>query len=192
MTNLPFQLTVCGLGELTGYSQARVSHVLSILDPGTPVPTDFGAYAEHDRLELRFHDIIDAQPGLLCPDPTHIAGLLRFIQPMVDEPRADLHLLVHCHGGYSRSTAAAILVLAKARPELSGAELIEELLRIRSRIWPNLRMLEIGDELLGRDGDIVRAMHRFYGVLLEKEPELRQRMLEGGRAREVHAAVAPG
>jgi predicted protein tyrosine phosphatase len=191
MTRLPFPITVCGIGELAGHSRAGVSHVLSILDPGTPIPADFGAYAEHERLELRFHDIIDEQPGMLCPDRRHIESLLRFIQGIQQEPRAASHLLVHCHAGYSRSTAAAILILAKARPELAASELIAQLLRIRPRVWPNLRMIELGDDVLRRDGELVSATRRLHGILLERDPELRQLMLDGGRGREVSAALPP-
>ena len=55
----PFRITVCGIEELSGHCDANVSHVLSILDPEWPVPEAFGAFGEHARLELRFHDIID-------------------------------------------------------------------------------------------------------------------------------------
>jgi len=63
MTNTlaPFRISVCGIEELTGHCEVGVSHVLSILDPDWPVPEAFGAFGEHSRLELRFHDVIDAQ-----------------------------------------------------------------------------------------------------------------------------------
>jgi len=50
----PFKITVCGIEELTAHCKARVSHVVSILEPDWPVPSAFGAYGEHQRLELRF------------------------------------------------------------------------------------------------------------------------------------------
>jgi hypothetical protein len=39
--------------------QAGVSHVVSILDPDWPMPSAFGACGEHQRLELRFDDLIE-------------------------------------------------------------------------------------------------------------------------------------
>lgn len=188
-TSLPFQITVCGIGDLAGYRQARVTHVLSILDPGAPVPADFAAFAAHDRLELRFNDIIDEQPDMLCPRPEDVESLLRFVQQLLDEPRDNLHLLVHCHAGFSRSTASTILILAKARPELPASTLIEELVRIRPRLWPNLRIVELGDELLGRRGEIITATRHLYGMLLERDPDLHQLLRGGGRGREVDAAL---
>ena len=35
--------TVCGLEELAGHGTRGVSHVLSLLDPGTPEPAAFSA-----------------------------------------------------------------------------------------------------------------------------------------------------
>lgn len=63
----PFRITVCGIEELAGHCSARASHVLSILDPDHPVPEAFGSLGEHEKLELRFHDIIDEIPGLIAP-----------------------------------------------------------------------------------------------------------------------------
>ena len=56
----PFKITICGIDELVDHSDAKVTHVLSILDPATPEPEAFGAYGEHAKLELRFHDVIEA------------------------------------------------------------------------------------------------------------------------------------
>jgi predicted protein tyrosine phosphatase len=191
-TNPPIQITVCGIGELTEYRAARVTHVLSILDPGAPVPPDFAAFGAHERLELRFHDIIEEQPDMLCPRPGHIEQLLQFVQQLLEEPRAGAHLLVHCHAGVSRSPASAILILAKLYPEVAAAEFVSQLLRDRPQVWPNLRMIEIGDGLLGRRGEIVSAVGRLYGWRLERDPDLDPLMREVGRRREIEVAMRSG
>jgi hypothetical protein len=49
-------------------------------------------------------------------------------------------------------------------------------------------MVEIGDALLGRDGEIVAAVRRLYRLVLDREPGLAAAMIEGGRGREVAAA----
>jgi hypothetical protein len=54
----PFKITVCGIDELRMHCRARAGHVVSILDPGWPLPSAFGAYDEHQRLELRFDDLL--------------------------------------------------------------------------------------------------------------------------------------
>src|SRR4051812_27320537 len=155
-THFPFGLTVCGIEELAGHCETGVSHVLSILDPDWPVPEAFGQYGEHAKLELRFHDVIEeAVPAMVPPRPEHVERLLAFGRDLMAEPPPDAHLLVHCHAGVSRSTASMGLILAQALPERSGREVFGQVLRIRAQAWPNLRMVEFGDAMLGRDGDLV-------------------------------------
>src|SRR3546814_4806738 len=144
---VPFGITVCGIEELGGFCEAGVSHVLSILDPDFPPPPAFGAYGEHERLELRFHDIIDERQGMILPQPADVELLLGFGRDLMREPPARGHLLVHCHAGISRSTAAMVLILAQARPDRPAAEAMAEIRRIRPQAWPTLRNAEIGAEI---------------------------------------------
>jgi predicted protein tyrosine phosphatase len=190
-SSLPFQITICGMGDLSGYSRSNVSHVLSFLDPGSPAPPDFDAFGGHERLELRFHDIIDEYPDLLCPRREHIEQLLEFVREAGEQP-TQMHMLVHCHAGFSRSPASAILALAALRPKLPATEIVEELLRLRRHVWPNLRMIELGDELLGRAGELIRAVHRLHALLLRRDPTLKTLIRDVGRGREVEAAIAAG
>lgn len=182
---VPFELTVCGIEELAGHCEVGVSHVLSILDPGYPEPPAFGSFGEHRRLELRFHDIIDETPGMLLPTREDVAKVLSFGRDLMAEPRAQAHLLVHCHAGISRSTASMMLILAQARPDLPARDVIEQVVKIRSRAWPNLRILEYGDALLSREGEIVAAAHERYREVVAQRPEWGQFMIEAGRSREI-------
>ena len=134
----PFMITVCGLEELAGHADRQVSHVLSILDPDQPEPEAFGAYGEHARLELKFDDIIEETAGFLAPQPEHVAKMLEFGQDLLRDPENLRHLLVHCHAGISRSTAAMTLLLAEAQPELRAADVLAQVLHIRDKAWPNL------------------------------------------------------
>ena len=184
-TIAPFTLTVCGIEELAGHCTARPSHVLSILDPDHPVPEAFGSFGEHEKLELRFHDIIDPAPGQIMPTEDHVAALLAFGRDLMAEPPQDAHLLVHCHAGISRSTAAMTLILAQHRPDLSAEAILAEVLRIRDKAWPNLRMLEMGDAMLGRGGTFPKAAHAIYRHQLEVRPHLWDFMSNLGRDREL-------
>lgn len=181
---LPFRITVCGLDELAGHREARVSHVLSILDPEWPVPEVFGSFGEHEKLELRFHDVIEAGPGMIVPDAIHIERLLAFGRRLGREP-ATAHVLAHCHAGVSRSSASMALLIAQAMPEYSGDAIFAEILRIRPQIWPNLRIVEIGDRALGRNRDLIAAAHRVYRLQIDKQPDLVELFRTGGRGREV-------
>ncbi|MFT8243192.1 tyrosine phosphatase family protein [Roseomonas sp. BN140053] len=188
-TIAPFRIGVCGIEELTGHCDTGVSHVLSILDPDWPVPEAFGTFGEHRKLELRFHDVIEPdQPDRQPPREADVTAILAFGRDLQAEPRPAAHLLVHCHAGISRSTAALLLVLAQALPDRPAPEILAEIARIRPKAWPNLRMVEMGDALLGRGGAITAALPPLYRAQLAIRPHLAPLMREAGRGREVDAA----
>ena len=101
-------LTICGIDELPGNSAREVTHVLSVLDPDRAEIEAFGTYGEHHRVTLRFHDIIDPRPGQIMPTPEHVDEIIGFGEGLRETAtgRVKGHLLVHCHMGISRSTAA--------------------------------------------------------------------------------------
>jgi len=183
---VPFQVTICGIGELGLHCEAGVTHVLSLLDPGSPEPEAFGTFDPHRRLELRFHDVIDADPGCVPPERPDVEQLLSFGRDLGSAKGG--HLLVHCHAGVSRSTAAATLILAQARPDRPAEEALLTVVRRRPRAWPNLRILEFGDALLDRRGEIIVAARAHYRRVLEREPWMIEQMIDGGRGREVAEA----
>jgi predicted protein tyrosine phosphatase len=154
-----FDLTICGLDELRAHSAAPVTHVLSILDPQTPVPREFERYAALRRhWVLRFHDVSgpigDAKP----PEQADVEQLLAFAAELqAGAPNA--HLLVHCHAGVSRSTAAAAILLAQRNPGRER-EAFDTVARLRPGAWPNRRMVEIADRLMQREGRLIEGLRQ--------------------------------
>lgn len=185
---LPFQITICGIEELAGHAERQVSHVLSILDPGHLEPEAFGDYGEHAKLELRFHDVIEESAGVEAPQPHHLEQVLIFGRDILRDPEALRHLLVHCHMGVSRSTAAMTLLLAQAQPHTSARDVLHEVLAIRDKAWPNLRMLTYGEELLGRKGEFTDAVGEIYRIQLDRRPQIKDFFQGAGRGREVELA----
>ena len=186
----PYRISVCGIDELNRHCEAGVSHVLSILDPDWPVPDAFGAFGEHDKLELRFHDVIDEHnTDVIAPQGVHVAQLLAFGRQLAAEPHVGTHLLVHCHAGISRSTAAMALILAQALPDTPADRIFEEILRIRPQAWPNLRILELGEAELDRQGELVAAAAGVYRTQLDRRQYLVEQMRSGGRGREIATAT---
>ncbi len=185
----PFTITVCGLEELAGHADRQVSHVLSILDPDQPEPEAFGGYGEHARLELKFHDVIREMPGFEAPQVAHVEKMLAFGRDLLRDPEPARHLLVHCHAGISRSTAAMTLLLAQAQPGLGADEVLAQVVHIREKAWPNLRILSMGAELLGRQGEFIEAAGAVYRLQLERRPEIEDFFRDSGREREIEVAL---
>ena len=180
------RLTICGIAELGEHSAAGVTHVLSLLGPTSPDPPEFAAFAPHRRLILRFHDVIEPRSDQNAPTREDVERLLIFGREVSET--ADAHLLVHCRAGVSRSTAAAALILMQANPAWPASAALDAVAAIRPRAWPNLLILEFGDALLGRNGEIVAAAGAIYRRVLARDPEFVDQMIDAGRDREVSAA----
>lgn len=184
-------LTICGISELPDQGPRSATHVLSILDPDHPDSEAFQAYAAHHRTILRFHDIIDPIPGMILPEPEHVEAVLKFGDELATRggERAEGHLLVHCHMGISRSTAAMFTLLAQTHPDESEDALMVRLAEIRPQAWPNSLMVQFADEMLSRKGRLTEALRRHYGRQVRRDPRLAQWMRELGRGREVDMAA---
>lgn len=181
MLQIKTDLVICGLGEIDGMLDERVTHVLSILDPGTPEPPKFAGLPPEQLLRLRFHDVIeDDQPLTDAPRLAHIDAILKFGE---EAARAHHRILIHCHMGISRSTAAAIMLLAKESRDAHTA--VTRVTELRPIAWPNLRMIEIADERLGFERTLVHAVRRHHARALRRKPEMRDAFALHGRAREV-------
>jgi hypothetical protein len=96
------------------------------------------------------------------------------------EPTATRHLLIHCGAGFSRSPAAVALLLAQAAQAISPGDIAAEVLRPRPTAWPNLRIIELGDSLLDRRGELVEAASRIYRHRLAHQPGLAELMMANG------------
>lgn len=184
-------LTICGIAELPEQRARAVTDVLSILDPDHPDPEAFGAYDSHNRTVLRFHDIIHPISGMILPEKEHVEAILDFGHALAQAgpSRADGHLLVHCHMGVSRSTAAMLTLMAQVHPQESEDALFERLLSIRPQAWPNSRMIMFADDLLSRDGRLTEALRRHYGRQTRSNPQFAEWMRDLGRGREVDMGV---
>jgi predicted protein tyrosine phosphatase len=183
-------LTICGLEELDQHRAGGVTHVLSILDPDWADPEAFGAFDPHHRTILRFHDAIEPAPGLRLPQAGDVEAVLAFGEALAQDAagRDEGHLLVHCHMGISRSTAAMATLIAQAHPGENEDRILARLREIRPQAWPNLRMMEFADELLGRKGRLVSALARLYGQQISERPRLAEVMRGLNRSREVQMA----
>lgn len=129
------------------------SHLLTLLSEGAVFsrPDGFGA----DRcLHLTMHDITEAREGYTAPSVEHVEALLAFASRW---DRA-APLLVHCHAGISRSTAAAYAIAAMLQPGRPEKELALDLRRLSPMATPNPLIVAHADRLLGRRGRMIEAI----------------------------------
>ena len=200
-------LTICGLEELEAHAARGVTHVLSIIDPGREEPDVFRHYGTIQRTTLKFHDIIEPAQGQVLPEISDIETILAWGRvayargavgdgdgPAEPAAEVDGHMLVHCHMGISRSTAAMTILLAQAHPDESETSITERVRAIRPIAWPNLRMIGFADDILGRSGRLTAAVGGLYARSLAAKPDLADVMTRLDRVREVELgrAIAEG
>lgn len=146
-----YRLTICGLDELPVHAEAGVTHAISILDPQVPKPQVLSRYdGLRQHWLLRFHDISTRAPDMNAPEQADLEDLVAIGRELTASAEGG-HLLVHCHAGVSRSTAAAAILLAQHNPGRE-AEAFDTVARLRPGAWPNARMVELADALLERNG----------------------------------------
>ena len=151
-------LYVTSLADLKGHlAQLRPDRLVSLLgdEPFPPTPL-FMADGHH--LRLRFHDIVleadEARAANLVPPGEPDVARLIEVADLWDGAGS---LVVHCFAGVSRSTAAALVILARRNPRREDE--LARLLRARApHAQPNRRMVAIADRLLEADGRLVAAV----------------------------------
>lgn len=125
--------------------RAEFAYLISIGAPEEREPAGFRNIGR--RVRLVFEDApTEAEGG---PSRKEIERLIQFARG-VDFTRG--RLLVHCQAGISRSSAAAMIVLAAIFGPGREAEAVALIHRSHPQSRPNRRMLELADELLDAEG----------------------------------------
>lgn len=186
-------LAVCGIEELPNHGRRAYTHVLSLIDPDWPDIPAFHGFDPHDRIILRFHDVIDPLPGKTPPSIELVREVLDFGKDLTDTiaKGRSVRLLVHCHMGVSRSSAAMLSFLAQTYRGESVDFLYERLRQIRKQAWPNSVMVGHIDDHLDYGGKLVDGLRLHYGRRLQERPEVGDWMTANGRRREVEMALPP-
>lgn len=107
------------------------------------------------HLKLSMNDISFAGTGdLIAPQEMHVAEIITFARAW-DQASP---LVVHCWMGVSRSPAAAMIASLAVAPDDDDDALARRLREASPFATPNMRLVEIGDALLGRGGRFVKAV----------------------------------
>ncbi len=147
-------IAVCPLSKLDGtLKNTGANRLISLLSDATAFerPTNI---TPANHLSLSFNDITTSRTGLVSPSKQHVSDLIDFAS------RWDwtTPLLIHCWAGISRSPAAAAIVVLALKPDQDENALAAKLRNLAPAATPNIKMIEIADHLLERDGRFTSAM----------------------------------
>lgn len=147
--------------------EKRVSHAISLLDPTNAFPS-LHPLPDAAHLKIGVHDIDELLDGFAAPDAQHVESLLTFAGRW---DRA-APLLVHCWAGVSRSTAAAFSIACAANPDASEMEIAQTLRAASPTATPNMRIIALADDILGRGGRMRDAIVKIGrgDMLIEAKP----------------------
>jgi predicted protein tyrosine phosphatase len=132
----------------------KVSHVVSLLDPGTPFPVVKEVGQRHLRVEV--HDIEEEMEGLDACCDARIKRVLEFVGGW---DRAQ-PILIHCYAGLSRSTATAFITACVQNPKADEEAIAMALREASQHAAPNRRFIALADAELGRGGRMSRAIDK--------------------------------
>jgi predicted protein tyrosine phosphatase len=154
---------VCSLALLHDtVEETGARHVVSLLGDERVVRPP--GIAPKNHLRLRLHDINLPLDGYVLPGEAHVAELLAFVRGW----DRSAPLVVHCFAGISRSTASAYASVCALNPDRNEASIAHELRRASPTATPNIRIVALADQLLGRNGRMTAAIESIgRGVLAE-------------------------
>jgi predicted protein tyrosine phosphatase len=110
--------------------------------------------ARENHLILNMDDICAPLEGYELPCEAHVERLLGFVRSW---DRA-APMVVHCYAGISRSTAAAYAAACALSSKRNEDEIAKALRAASPIATPNARIVALADEVLGRNGRMVRAI----------------------------------
>jgi predicted protein tyrosine phosphatase len=145
---------VCSLSRLNEtVEDTGARHVVSLIGDEARLERPTGI-APENHLWLKLHDISTPLDGYIMPGEEHVADLINFVRGW--DRRAPL--VVHCFAGISRSTASAYAAVCALNPERDENSIAQALRHASPTATPNIRIVSLADQFLGRDGRMIAAI----------------------------------
>jgi predicted protein tyrosine phosphatase len=127
----------------------EVDLVVSLISPDAEPPER--QLSGPPGLVLRFNDIAEPRGGLVLPSRENMETILG----LGERGRT---ILIHCHAGISRSTAAVYALACQQAGPGHEIDLAMSLRALSAAATPNPRMIALADDLLGREGKMISAI----------------------------------
>ena len=131
--------------------------VVSIGEPETDPPLGFNRQNPL-HLRLEFHDIVEP---LTLGDKIFTPPKIEHVEMLIDfakMARGARVVYCHCVAGISRSTAAAYILRCVWAGSGGESEALIDVYADRPQAWPNERMVEFADQILGRGGSLLKTL----------------------------------
>lgn len=162
----------------------RATVAISLLDTRMRAPNFANVATLRQHYAFYFPDQESVEPDGL----RDAVGELIRIAERVRTSNYEARILVHCHGGVSRSAAAAYILLSGLYPERASEQVFEDFLKIARKPWPNRLMVEIAEKILEKQLD------RKVGLLcpLDQYRELHPRRLDAFRKVNAKRGIVSG
>jgi len=156
---------VCSLARLPEMVvRTRAKHIVSLLSDEASL-TRPASISPENHLWLQLHDISEPHEGYVLPQPEHVEELIAFVRRW---PRR-APLVIHCYAGVSRSTAAAFVAVCALNPAGDERNIAKALRHASPTATPNIRIVTIADQLLGRQGRMIKAVKTIgSGIVLSE------------------------
>jgi predicted protein tyrosine phosphatase len=150
------RLHICSLSRVTETVRTTGARSLVTLINVDTLVTRPAEIDPERHLFIGMSDITEPLDGHVLPAEEHVKQLIAFAKQWDrNEP-----LVVHCHAGVSRSTAAAFIIACALAPSRAESEIADAIRRGSPTATPNRRMVAIADAILNRKGRMIAAIAR--------------------------------
>lgn len=145
---------VCSLAALPATVEATgARHVLTVMaNVGQVIRPPSIPEANHLRISM--DDIITPADGFVAPSQVHVEQALDFLRQW---DRA-APMVIHCYAGISRSTASAFMAACALNPHRDEIAIARQIRAASPSAYPNRLIVTLADQVLGRNGRMVRAL----------------------------------
>jgi predicted protein tyrosine phosphatase len=147
-------LHVCSLAALSEtVRRTGASHVLTVMGKVDQVQRPISVLPAN-HLKVAMDDITEPMDGYVTPSQAHIEQVLDFVRGW----DRNAPLVIHCYAGISRSTASAFATVCALNPHRDEIEIARKIRAASPIASPNRLIVSLADEVLGREGRMLRAL----------------------------------